>query len=193
MRYNLTVLRKLIIEAFDDEELTIFCHDHFSEVTEGFGAGMSRSAKALQLVTYCDRREQLGILVERIETERPEKYKTYKAQLESGEEAPSALGLEEIRAGASEYAEVLQPVSRAEPRRERVSMEGGTDQEADHPLAGSSQEVKRWFLDKLTPEEQAFVVTAALFSGLERQELMDLYRGALNILRPAEAQADREG
>jgi len=87
MKYNLTAIRQLIIEAFDDEELTIFCYDHFSEVIERFGTGMSKSAKALHLVTYCDRREQLGSLLERIKAARPEKYEKYQARLVTDRDA----------------------------------------------------------------------------------------------------------
>jgi hypothetical protein len=190
MKYNLTAIRKLILEAYDDQELTVFCHDYFREVIERFGAGMSKSDKAFQLVTYCDRRGQLEALVDRIKAERPEKYSKYQAQLESGEEAPSML--EEIRAEASEYAEVFESASRAESHRKRFPTKTDLTQETDHPLTGSPQEIKRWFLEELGPDEQTFVVTAALFSGLERQELMDLYSGVLNVLRPPEAQVNEE-
>lgn len=190
MKYNSTAIRKLIIEAFDDDDLTIFCHDHFSEVAERFSAGMRKDVKALQLVTYCYRHEQVGLLIDKIKAENSEKYEKYKTLLESGEEAPSIL--EEIRAETSEIAEAFEPMSRAESHRRRVSTETGVAEKTDHPLAGSSQEVKRWFVEKLDPEEQVFVVTAALFSGLKRQELMGLYDGVSSVLRPTETQAGGE-
>jgi len=190
MKYNLRAVRRLIAEGFSDGELTTFCHDYFGEVIEYFGSGMSKNDKVLQLVTYCDRREELESLLEKVQAERPKKYEKYEAQLEGGEDAPSIL--EEIRAEASEYAEVFGPVGRAELHRERVSTERDVAQETGHPLAGDPQEIKTWFLKELDPEEQVFVVTAALFSGLERQELIDLYSGVLSVLRPGEVQTDEE-
>jgi hypothetical protein len=91
MRYNLTAIRKLIIEAFDDEELTVFCHDHFGQVIERFSASMSLGTKAFHLATYCDRHEQLGLLVDRIKAERPEKYRKYQAQLDGSEQLSSVV------------------------------------------------------------------------------------------------------
>lgn len=96
MKYNLTAIRKLIVEAFDDEELTVFCYDHFSTVLERFGADMSKSAKALILVNHCDHREQTAALLDKIRAERPEKYKKYQAQLEDSEDAPSAVSAADV-------------------------------------------------------------------------------------------------
>jgi len=191
MKYNLTVMRKLILEAFDEEELTLFCHEYFGEVIERFGSGMGKSAKVLQLVTYCDRREELDTLLEKIRAERPKKYEKYLAQLESGEGAPSVV--EEIRAGANEYAEMFESMSTAESHRRRVRAEADSAQGTTHPLAGSQQEVKRWFLMELEPDEQIFVITAALFSGLERQELMGIYKDVVSTLQPVRRQTDKEG
>jgi hypothetical protein len=84
MEYNLRAIRQLIIEAFDDEELITFCHDYFGEVIQRFSSGMSKSAKVLQLVTYCERRERLGSLLEKVRAERPEKYEKYQARLVTG-------------------------------------------------------------------------------------------------------------
>ncbi len=84
MKHNMIAIRKLIIEAFDDEELVMFCDDHFAEVTERFGDGMGKSKKAHLLVTYCDRHEKLESLVGLLRVERPEKYAKYQAQLGGG-------------------------------------------------------------------------------------------------------------
>jgi hypothetical protein len=191
MKYNLRAIRKLILEAYDEQELTVFCHDYFHEVIEYFGTGTGKSEKAFQLVTYCDRREQLRVLVDRIKAERPEKYEKYRARLESEEEAPSVL--EEIQAETSEYADVLEPMGQIESRRKCATAATESTQESDHPLAGSPQEIKRWFLADLSSDEQIFVVTAALFSGLERQELMAIYGDVLRALQPVEPGADEGG
>jgi hypothetical protein len=129
MKYNLRAIRKLILEAYDEQELTVFCHNYFREVVERFGTGTGKSEKAFQLVTYCDRREQLGVLVDRIKAERPEKYEKYRKRLEGGEEAPSVL--EEIQAETSEYAEVLKAVSRVESHRKPAASKTSAVQETD--------------------------------------------------------------
>jgi hypothetical protein len=191
MKHNLTAIRKLILEAYDEQELTVFCHDYFREVVERFGTGMSKSEKAFRLVAYCDRREQLRVLLARIEAERPEKYENYRKRLEGGEQAPSVL--EEIQAETSEYADVLEPMGHTESRRKRAAAATESTQESDHPLAGNPQEVKRWFLEDLSSDEQIFIVTAALFSGLERQELMAIYGDVLRTLQPVGPGADEGG
>jgi hypothetical protein len=189
MKYNSKAIRELILEAYGDQELTVFCYDYFREVIERFGSGMSKSEKAFQLVAYCERREQLGILLDKVKAERPEKYEKYRARLEGGEEAPSVL--EEIQAETSEYADVLEPMGQ-ESRRKRVATATQSTPGSDHPLAGGPQGVKRWFLEDLSSDEQIFVVTAALFSGLERRELMSLYQDVLNTLQPIKPEANEE-
>jgi hypothetical protein len=190
MEYSRKAIRELIVEAFNNEELVIFCSDHFREAADSFSPKMGKREKAFLLVEYCYRHEGLALLLEKIKAERPKKYEKYQAQLEGGEEAASVL--EEIREGASQYADVFESMSPAEPPRKRPSMESPSTQETTHPLAGGLPVVKGWFLKELAPREQIFVMTVALFSGLERQELMGIYKDMLGMLHPSEAQADRE-
>jgi DNA polymerase IIIc chi subunit len=111
VKYNLTTFRKLIIEAFSDEELQLFVSDYFVEVFQSFSIGTSLQMKAQQLVTYCERREQLAMLEEHLKIERPEKYEKYKDQLktEDGKEFQSIL--DEMRAKESELSDVLEAVN----------------------------------------------------------------------------------
>ncbi len=81
MEYNLAQIRTLITEAYDDEELTIFCSDHFREVVDRFGSGMGKREKAFLLVEYCYRHEALDTLLKKVKAERPQKYETYRTQL----------------------------------------------------------------------------------------------------------------
>jgi hypothetical protein len=169
MKFNLKVIRTLILEAFSDEELTIFCKDHFEEVKNEFGSGMSILGKAIRLIEFCERREQLDLLLKNIEATRPEKYQKYREQLEQG----------------AQLLEVFKVASTSEPPR-YTSTETQTAQQISHPLMGDVPAIKQWFLQKLAPDEQIFVATAALFSGLDRQELLEIYRQVSDILRPAE-------
>ncbi len=53
---NLAAVRKLVSAAFSDEDLTIFCFDHFPAVHEEFTAGQTKSARVLSLVSFAERR-----------------------------------------------------------------------------------------------------------------------------------------
>jgi len=306
MKYNVTAIRKLIIEAFGDEELTTFCYGHFREVTERFESDMSKSNKVLQLVTYCSQHNKLDELLAKVEAEHPEHYQKYKDQLEEGADAsPAPLenmlegvrseesdkedecqerleddeggpSLERIREKTSRMAEqmptmqsdvyspyeaglrrLLNRMGRNHPHysealvyqqrlTENIShsrLYGDTTprksdraeiiaqlnrlalsvanvpfidlcgldmsttpqtsshseqapvgvedaEESAHPLTGDLQAVNQWFVEELGTNEQVFVIAAALFSGLERQELMGIYDDMLNILRPPQSQTE---
>ncbi|NJN68165.1 MAG: hypothetical protein HC884_16355, partial [Chloroflexaceae bacterium] len=64
-------LRKVLEEAFDDEELNRFCHDHCAEVFNRFALGMTRTQKVFELVGYFDRRRELPTLHGLLRHERP--------------------------------------------------------------------------------------------------------------------------
>ena len=64
-------LRKLLTSAFSDEDLDIFCFDHFRVVYNGFTSGMSKPQKIQRLIEHCDRTGTLAPLYERVAEERP--------------------------------------------------------------------------------------------------------------------------
>lgn len=64
-------IRTLIIRAFDDQELSTFCFDHYREVYEQFTVGMTKIRMVNLLIDYCERRGDLQSLVARIQRERP--------------------------------------------------------------------------------------------------------------------------
>jgi hypothetical protein len=64
-------LRKLLTSAFSDEDLDIFCFDHFRVVYDGFTNGMSKRQKIQRLIEHCDRTGTLAPLYERVAEERP--------------------------------------------------------------------------------------------------------------------------
>ncbi len=184
VKYNLVKIRELIIEAFDDDELTIFCHDHFRAFADSVSSDTGRKKKAFLLVEYCGRCEKLQVLADRIKAEKHEKYEKYEPQITSSDSAPASR-LEEFQAGTSGYGDMFESTSSA-LSVQHAPAESPPEQENTHPLAGGPQEVKRWFVTDLKPEEQVFVVAAALFSGLERRELMEVYKGLLGVLKPTE-------
>lgn len=191
MKYNRIAIREFIAESFSDQELNTFCQTHFGEVILDFGSRMGRRDKADMLVGYCDRRGVIDSLLEKLETERPNKYGKLKDRLEREEQEDSSR-LEEVRTGANEYEEILGRKDRTRILPSQEQAESALAQGSDHPLTGELPEVKHWFLEKLEPDQQVFIVAAALFNGLERKDLMDIYQDMLNILKPANARVQSE-
>jgi hypothetical protein len=71
MAYNLAAIRELISAAFNDEELTTFCSDHFRGVYENFAAGQTRAGRAQQLIDFAKRNGQLDTLLDEIAKANP--------------------------------------------------------------------------------------------------------------------------
>lgn len=72
---SLGTIRRFIIDHFNDEELTHFCFDHYHDVFQNFATDMTVARKAMLLVDYCHRRDQLPALLARISEERPEPFR----------------------------------------------------------------------------------------------------------------------
>ena len=68
-------------DAFNDEELTTLCFDHFPAVYEAFGSGMSKGDKILRLLDYCVRREQVEALLAAVEKANPVQYRRFEGSL----------------------------------------------------------------------------------------------------------------
>jgi hypothetical protein len=72
--WNTETVRGLLTAAFNDEDLTALCFDHFRPVYEGFGSGMGKGQKIQQLLDYCYRHDQLERLLELVEKHNPDQY-----------------------------------------------------------------------------------------------------------------------
>ena len=81
--WNRSAIRQLLGDAFNDEELTTLCFDHFPAVYEAFGSGMSKGDKILRLLDYCVRREQVEALLAAVQTANPAQYRRYADRLRS--------------------------------------------------------------------------------------------------------------
>ena len=79
--WNRSAIRQLLGDAFNDEELTTLCFDHFPTVYEAFGSGMSKGDKILRLLDYCVRREQVEQLLAAVQTANPAQYRRYEGSL----------------------------------------------------------------------------------------------------------------
>ena len=79
--WNFEAIRNLLTAAFSDSELTNFCFDHFSEVYEAFGSGMSKPQKIQELLEYCRRHLEVERLLRLVEAQNPSQYTRFAATL----------------------------------------------------------------------------------------------------------------
>jgi hypothetical protein len=77
-------LRRLLDEAFGDEELTDLCFDHFPAVYSNFAAGMSKGQKIRMLLDYCFAQGQAPALLDAVREANPEQYARYEAATRAG-------------------------------------------------------------------------------------------------------------
>jgi hypothetical protein len=110
--------------------------------------------------------------------------------LESKETAAPSF-VEKIQRAENQVASILKSAEPVESLPQSALSESAALESSAHPLGGSPTEVKKWFLAVLKPEEQTFVMTAALFHGLERRELMDVYEEVLGYLKVNMAETDK--
>jgi TIR domain/Effector-associated domain 7 len=79
--YNPSVERKLLTEAFTDEELANFCFDYFREVYEQFTTGMSKAVKIQRLIEHVHRHNHEDKLLGLVRSANPAKYAEYESHL----------------------------------------------------------------------------------------------------------------
>lgn len=80
--YDNAVLREMILEAFNFEELDEFAFEYFPEVKkEFFSPALSLSLRIIALIEYCERRNLMTTLVDKVKEVRPIIYKKYKDSL----------------------------------------------------------------------------------------------------------------
>ncbi|MDW6060560.1 effector-associated domain EAD1-containing protein [Streptomyces sp. FXJ1.4098] len=79
-------VRRLVMDALDDDELNALCLDHFPSVYGQFAQGMSKSQKTLRLIEYCARRDRLPDLVGRVGEVNPVRHREFTDRLENRDE-----------------------------------------------------------------------------------------------------------
>lgn len=67
-------LRSYLQSTHSDDDLFIFCHDHFVDVYQDLTAGMSKTRMILLLLDYCTNHEQWADLVGALHNERPQQF-----------------------------------------------------------------------------------------------------------------------
>ncbi len=63
---NTSVIRELLQDAFDDEELDIFCYDYYRPVFKQFASGMSHRIKIQRLIEHCEKRKKFDELLPQV-------------------------------------------------------------------------------------------------------------------------------
>jgi hypothetical protein len=81
MKYNTETLRELLVAAFNDEDLLLFCADHFKEVRADFTTGQSQKMRIQTLMEYCERRGITDRLVHLVKRSYPNKYAEFEYRL----------------------------------------------------------------------------------------------------------------
>ena len=81
MPYNRSVVRKMLMAAFNDEDLRTFCFDHFRPVYDEFTSGQPRGERVRMLVEYAERQGKLDTLVDTVRRENEYQYAAFAAQL----------------------------------------------------------------------------------------------------------------
>jgi hypothetical protein len=81
LSYNNAKIRRLLTEAFTDEDLNDFCMDYFPRVFEQLSTGMSKSQKIQRLMEYCARRNQFSHLLALVKDSNANKYTEYENEL----------------------------------------------------------------------------------------------------------------
>ena len=86
MTYNFAAIRELISAAFNDEELAIFCSDHFRAVYENFAAGQTKGQRVQQLLDFAERQGQHDLLLNEIAQANPYQFGLFrdKVRVEPG-------------------------------------------------------------------------------------------------------------
>jgi hypothetical protein len=84
LTWDTAAVRQLLSAAFDDEELTTLCFDHFPPVYEDFAAGMSKGQKIQRLLDYCVRHDQLEALLRQVEARNPAQYARFASRVRRG-------------------------------------------------------------------------------------------------------------
>ncbi len=79
--WDVVAIRRLLMAAFGDGELTTLCFDHFRPVYEELASGMSKGDKARRLVDYCLRQGQVARLLAQVKARNPAQYKRFAGRL----------------------------------------------------------------------------------------------------------------
>jgi hypothetical protein len=79
--WSTAAIRNLLSAAFDDEDLTVLCFDHFHPVYENFTSGMSKRNKVQHLMDHCLRHGKVEKLLTLVQERNPTQYSRFESKL----------------------------------------------------------------------------------------------------------------
>jgi hypothetical protein len=79
--WDTSTIRALLTAAFDDQEITALCFDHFGPVQDDFSVGMSKGQKIQRLLDYCVRHGQVEKLMALVRQYNPTQYARFEGRL----------------------------------------------------------------------------------------------------------------
>jgi len=79
--WDTSTIRALLTAAFDDQEVTTLCFDHFRSVYDDFGSGMSKGQKIQCLLAHCVRHSQVEKLMSLVRAQNPTQYAHFEGRL----------------------------------------------------------------------------------------------------------------
>jgi hypothetical protein len=81
MTYNLEMIRHLIYEAFDAEEVSQMAYDRFHAVYAEFTAATSKSRMIDSIITYAKKNDRISDLLDYVQENSPYYYREYADRL----------------------------------------------------------------------------------------------------------------
>ena len=168
-----TTLQQFIVETFSETELLVLCEsdEQLDKVKAEFSDTMGLGEKVRRLIGFCKRHRLSGILWVKVKEERKEQWVAYQMP---DKEPDSPVG--QMRENTKEVEGIFREIKAIENMdSQSISPAGPVDK--THPLAQGDTEVKKWFAEELSTDEQILLLTATLFSGLEKHEFAQIYDG----------------
>lgn len=80
VKHDLPKIYDYIQQTYHDSDVSRFCMFYFDEVYRNFGDSQDKQKKLLALFDYCKRNEKIGILLEKLQEDKPEVYEQYQNQ-----------------------------------------------------------------------------------------------------------------
>ena len=81
-RYDTAVIRKLLNEAFEDEELTAFIYDYLRPLYDQLHPNTTKSWKIQKIIAYADKKMLFDQLLDNLAREKPLHYRRFESSLE---------------------------------------------------------------------------------------------------------------
>jgi hypothetical protein len=187
--YNLRIFRIILVEGFSIDEMKLLAADVCGDHELIIGEKAAKEKHALDLLAWCRRNSKLDQLAGFVQDRNPTVYQKHQTELTTPDANNEGV-LADMQTSSGDIKQAFDRL-RGDETASKPS-EPVVTGEAEHPLSKSQEAVRRWFLDELSVTEQAFVVSAALFNGLQRHDLMEISSVVQNLLEPGPDQGGQK-